>query len=54
MLYKKYQAKIAVKTFIGIISMILTLKIEKMKRNLSKSSIKMLKKIYFGNLGFKK
>lgn len=52
-LYKKYKAKIALKTLIGVISMILTLKAEKKKRNLSKTSIKVLKKIYFGNI-FKK
>jgi hypothetical protein len=52
-LYKKYQAKVALKTIIGAISLILTLKMEKLKRNLSKSSIKMLKKMYFGNISIK-
>ena len=52
-LFKKYKAKIALKTLIGVISMILTLKAEKKKRNLSKASIKVLKKIYYGNISKK-
>jgi uncharacterized membrane protein len=50
MLYKKYKGKVALKTLIGIISMMLTLEIEKQKRNLSKTSSKLLKKTYFGNI----
>ena len=50
MLYKKYKGKVALKTLISIISMMLTLEIEKQKRNLSKTSMKVLKKMYFGNI----
>ncbi|TFG14212.1 MAG: DUF1624 domain-containing protein [Promethearchaeota archaeon] len=50
MLYKKYKGKVALKTLIGIVSMMMTLEIEKQKRNLSKTSIKLLKKMYFGNI----
>jgi len=49
-LYKKYKEKIALKTLIGIISMVLTLEVEKRKRNLSKTSIKGLKKMYISNI----
>lgn len=47
LLYNKYKAKIALKTLIGVASMMLTLMIEKRKRDLSKASIKGLKKMYF-------
>ncbi|MFX1445382.1 MAG: heparan-alpha-glucosaminide N-acetyltransferase domain-containing protein [Promethearchaeota archaeon] len=50
MLYKKYQGKVALKTLIGIISMMMSLEIEKQKRKLSKTSIKFLRKMYFGNI----
>ena len=50
MLYKKYKGKIALKTLISLISMMLTLEIEKQKRKLSKTSIKVLKKMYFDNI----
>jgi len=49
-LYKNYKGRIALKTLIGVISMILTLMVEKKKRKLSPKSIKALKKMYFGNI----
>ena len=49
-LYKKYKGKIALKTFIGVVSMILTLEVEKRKRNLSGDSIRSLKKMYIGTI----
>ncbi len=50
MFFKKYKSKIALKTLIGIASMILTLEVEKRKRNLSKTSIKGLKKMYISTI----
>ena len=50
MFYKRYKGRIALKTLIGVISMILTLMVEKKKRKLSPKSIKALKKMYFGNI----
>ncbi|TFG24543.1 MAG: DUF1624 domain-containing protein [Promethearchaeota archaeon] len=50
MLYKRYKGRVALKTLIGVISMILTLMVEKKKRKSSPKSIKTLKKIYFGNI----
>ncbi|MFX0072906.1 MAG: hypothetical protein ACFFAO_17655, partial [Candidatus Hermodarchaeota archaeon] len=46
-LYNKYKAKIALKTLISVVSMWLTLMIEKRKRKLSNNTIKGLKKMFF-------